>query len=43
MSGVEEPAEYRPTPALGQHTDEVLKGLGYGASDIAGLRERGVV
>jgi crotonobetainyl-CoA:carnitine CoA-transferase CaiB-like acyl-CoA transferase len=32
------------TPAtLGQHTDEVLRGLGYGAGDIDALRARGVV
>jgi formyl-CoA transferase len=43
LSAVEEPAEYRPTPELGQHTEEVLKGLGYDAAGIAGLRARGVV
>ena len=24
-----QPAEYRPTPALGQNTDEILAGLGH--------------
>ncbi len=32
-----------PTPAMGQHTDEVLGELGYDAGQIAGLRERKVV
>lgn len=30
-------------PRLGQHTDEVLGGLGYSASDIAGFRDSGIV
>jgi formyl-CoA transferase len=29
-------------PRLGEHTDEVLKGLGYSAERIAELRRRGV-
>src|SRR5579871_2027902 len=32
-----------PTPESGQHTDEVLRGLGYSAAEIAGLRAQGVV
>ena len=32
-----------PAPQLGAHTDAVLASLGYSASDVAGLRERGVV
>jgi crotonobetainyl-CoA:carnitine CoA-transferase CaiB-like acyl-CoA transferase len=31
------------TPEPGQHTDEVLAELGYGAEEIAGLRERRVI
>jgi crotonobetainyl-CoA:carnitine CoA-transferase CaiB-like acyl-CoA transferase len=30
-------------PLIGQHTDEILRGLGYTAEQIGGLRERGVV
>ncbi len=30
-------------PLLGEHTDRILGSLGYGAAEIAGLRERGVV
>ena len=33
----------RPTPELGEHTDEVLKSLGYDAAAIDGLRKRGVI
>ena len=30
-------------PALGEHTDEVLRGLGYDAVRIAALRQAGAV
>jgi crotonobetainyl-CoA:carnitine CoA-transferase CaiB-like acyl-CoA transferase len=33
----------RPAPTLGQHTDEVLAGLGCSEADVAGLRQAGVV
>jgi crotonobetainyl-CoA:carnitine CoA-transferase CaiB-like acyl-CoA transferase len=37
------PVLTRPPPALGEHTDEVLAGLGLGAADIAALRAAGTV
>ena len=35
--------EYRPTPELSQHTEEILAGLGHDAKTIEGLRARGVI
>jgi crotonobetainyl-CoA:carnitine CoA-transferase CaiB-like acyl-CoA transferase len=32
-----------PAPELGEHTDEVLRGLGYGAEEIAALTEAGAI
>jgi formyl-CoA transferase len=38
------PGSVRGTaPLLGQHTDEVLAGIGYDEAKVAGLREAGVV
>ena len=38
------PASYRRgPPTLGQHTEEVLGSLGLSATEMAGLRERGVI
>jgi crotonobetainyl-CoA:carnitine CoA-transferase CaiB-like acyl-CoA transferase len=33
----------RPAPLLGEHTDELLAGLGYSASEISALREQGAI
>ncbi|WP_432239184.1 CaiB/BaiF CoA transferase family protein [Herbaspirillum robiniae] len=43
--GVNDSYDYRmdAVPALGQHTDGILASLGYGAEQIAAMRERGAV
>ena len=39
-----EPARFRrPTPGLGEHTDEILSELGYDAERVAALKEKEVV
>jgi formyl-CoA transferase len=37
------PTEVTRSPLLGEHTDEVLKELGYGPSDLAALRANKVI
>jgi formyl-CoA transferase len=37
------PTEVTRSPLLGEHTDEVLKQLGYSDSDVARLRAAGAV
>jgi len=40
----ETPAKIRtPSPALGQHTEEILKALGYNERETAEMREEGVI
>lgn len=43
MSRHPQPDELRPTPEQSEHTNSVLRELGYDAAAIAGLRERGIV
>jgi crotonobetainyl-CoA:carnitine CoA-transferase CaiB-like acyl-CoA transferase len=37
------PTIHEPPPMLGEHTDEVLKSLGYDANAISSLRNQGVI
>jgi crotonobetainyl-CoA:carnitine CoA-transferase CaiB-like acyl-CoA transferase len=40
----ETPGTYRRrAPLVGEHTDEILAGLGYNDAEIAALREEGVI
>jgi formyl-CoA transferase len=43
LSAYPQPAELRPTPDQGQHTEEVLRELGYDTAAISRLREHGAV
>ena len=43
MSAYPQPDELRPTPDQGEHTDAVLRELGYDGATIAELRQRGAV
>ena len=43
MSAFSQPERLRPTPDQGQHTDEVLRELGYDAATIKALQAKGAV
>jgi crotonobetainyl-CoA:carnitine CoA-transferase CaiB-like acyl-CoA transferase len=43
LSDSPQPRELKPTPDLGEHTDEVLTNLGYDKKAIEGLRAGGVI
>jgi formyl-CoA transferase len=43
MSRTPEPDRLRPTPEVGQHTEAILRELGYDEKRIAGLRARAVI
>ena len=43
VANVDGPAVDRPPPMLGQHTDEVLAGIGYSPEEIASLKAEGAV
>ncbi|MBN9512265.1 MAG: CoA transferase [Alphaproteobacteria bacterium] len=43
LSDFPQPAALKPTPDLGQHTDEVLTDLGYDPAKIAALKSGGVI
>jgi crotonobetainyl-CoA:carnitine CoA-transferase CaiB-like acyl-CoA transferase len=43
MSAYPQPERLKPTPDQGEHTDEVLREIGYDAAAIKALHEKGVV
>jgi formyl-CoA transferase len=43
LAAIPQPEVRMATPRLGEHTDEVLRALGYDEAKIASLRERGVI
>jgi crotonobetainyl-CoA:carnitine CoA-transferase CaiB-like acyl-CoA transferase len=43
MSAYPQPEKLKHTPEPGEHTEEILKSLGYDAAGIAALREKRAV
>jgi crotonobetainyl-CoA:carnitine CoA-transferase CaiB-like acyl-CoA transferase len=43
LSSYEQPEKLKHTPAPGEHTNEILKGLGYDDARVAALRAKGAV
>jgi len=43
LTATPEPERLRPTPDLGQHTDEILAELGYEGSAVAAFRDSGAI
>ena len=43
LSDAPQPDFLKPTPDTGQHSEQILADLGFSASDIAALRDKGVV
>ena len=43
LSAAPQPKKLKPTPELGEHTDRVLKGLGYDTKTIKALRNSGII
>ncbi|HMJ30944.1 MAG TPA: CoA transferase, partial [Xanthobacteraceae bacterium] len=43
LSAAPQPKELKPSPDLGEHTDDVLQSLGFDKKAIEGLHARGVV
>ena len=43
LSDFPQPASLKPTPDMGEHTDQVLAGLGYDKPAIEKLRAGGVI
>ena len=43
LTATPEPERLRPTPELGEHTDEILAEIGYDGSAVAAFRESGAI